>query len=274
MDDRTLLQRYHSAPGHTPEILEPFHDEAGRTSYAALVEQACEVDRDARVLDLACGDGHLLELLQRRGFHRLTGVDQSEEELARARLRPGLSAELLREDARALSLPARSMDLVVCHLALMLIEPVLAVLSGVGRALRPGGLFLAVVNRPLRDTSSSILRREVSRVTAELGMEPLRLGDRRVLGAEGLRELFSTAPFDARSLSILEIEVRARRPGPALWSILGLSYDVFRLPSGARATLRERVLHEWKAIEDGRGEIPCAMGLRLIRCCTAASREA
>lgn len=269
-DDRTLLQRYHSDPGNTPVLLEPFRDEAGRSSYQLLVEQARESGRDAHVLDLACGDGHLLELLQRQGFLRLTGVDRSPEELARARARLGSGVELLCDDARALSLPAGSMDLVLCHMALMLIEPAPPVLAGVARTLRPGGAFLVIVNRPLRDPCLRILWREVGRVTAETGMEPLRLGDRRTFSAEGLRDLFSEAPFDAGSLSIAEIEVRARRSGPDMWSILGRSYDVFRLPAGARATLRERVLGEWKALEDGRGEIPCAMGLRLVRCRTAA----
>ncbi len=64
-----------------------------------------DLPRGAAVLDLCCGDGRLLETLQRRRFQP-SGLDGSEEMLTYARRRVP-RAELLLADARAFKLPAR-----------------------------------------------------------------------------------------------------------------------------------------------------------------------
>jgi 2-polyprenyl-3-methyl-5-hydroxy-6-metoxy-1,4-benzoquinol methylase len=53
--------------------------------------------RDARILELGCGAGDLLEFLRRTGFTKAWGVDLSPEQIASAR-RKGLKARML--DAR------------------------------------------------------------------------------------------------------------------------------------------------------------------------------
>src|SRR5262249_14405932 len=67
-------------------------------------------------LDAACGTGRHAHYLDVRG-HRVIGVDASPDMLARARERvPG--ADFRTGDLAALPLPAASVDLVVCALAL------------------------------------------------------------------------------------------------------------------------------------------------------------
>ena len=50
------------------------------------------LDRGARILDLGCGPGYMLKLLQTEGFTNLNGIDISEEQIAIARRR-GLNVE-------------------------------------------------------------------------------------------------------------------------------------------------------------------------------------
>jgi SAM-dependent methyltransferase len=110
--------------------------------------------RVSRVVDLACGTGQHLIRLARRGY-RMTGLDLSAENVG-----------YIRERAAALELPvrARKADITAFRLAerqdaaicmtdsqghLLTNEAILAHLRCVGRALRPGGLY--VFDRMLPD---------------------------------------------------------------------------------------------------------------------------
>ncbi len=100
----------------------------------------------ARTLDLACGSGPCLRL---RPGEPWVGVDQSQDELARARREGTLN--ILEANAVALPFEDAIFDAVVCSMALMLLEPLGLALDEVGRVLRPGGLFIVTVpgRRPL-----------------------------------------------------------------------------------------------------------------------------
>jgi ubiquinone/menaquinone biosynthesis C-methylase UbiE len=67
------------------------------------------VPEDAKVLDVGCGGGHLvLDLAERRPRARVTGLDLSEEQLARARERTdaaGFSSRVTLVQGSALELP-------------------------------------------------------------------------------------------------------------------------------------------------------------------------
>lgn len=104
------------------------------------------------VLDVACGTGILARTLAERGA-RVTGVDASPAlvEAARAKGIPGGGGfiEYHAGDARALhALELSGFDAAACVLALMNIDPIGPVLSGVAGALKPGGVFVAVILHP------------------------------------------------------------------------------------------------------------------------------
>jgi SAM-dependent methyltransferase len=108
-------------------------------------------DRDARVLDLACGCGEALYALQQDGFQNITGVDICAEELQKAR--PYLSATLECADAllylrRAVT---ASFDFVSALNFLEHLERdrLLDVLCQIARVLRPGGTLVAIVPNAL-----------------------------------------------------------------------------------------------------------------------------
>jgi SAM-dependent methyltransferase len=98
-----------------------------------------ELPRDARILELGCGAGHVLELLSSQGFTRVEGIDVSAEQVALAAAR-GVSARV--GDAREL-LAAHAGDYAAI-LAFDFIEhfdrdELLELSAAIHRALAPGG---------------------------------------------------------------------------------------------------------------------------------------
>jgi SAM-dependent methyltransferase len=90
-----------------------------------------------RALDAACDTGRWAEYLLQRG-HLVHGVDESPEmlEVARSRLP---NVEFSHADLRSLPLPAESVDLVVCSLALTHLPDLEPPLIEFARVLRLGG---------------------------------------------------------------------------------------------------------------------------------------
>lgn len=91
-----------------------------------------------RILDLGCGDGVLTARLAARGV-RVVGIDASAEMVTAARDQ-GIDAHVM--DATRLTFDAE-FDAVFSNAVLHWIHDQDAVLSGVARALRPGGRFVA-----------------------------------------------------------------------------------------------------------------------------------
>ncbi|MDQ3334189.1 MAG: class I SAM-dependent methyltransferase [Myxococcota bacterium] len=127
MRSEAFLRQFHAAhAGITSRAL------ARGGSYERL---AAQVARDARVLDLGCGDGHLLAMLGPRAV----GLDISREELALAN-RPCVHAR-----AQQLPFADRAFDAVVSHLAFMLMDEPTQVVAELARVLVPGGAFHAIL---------------------------------------------------------------------------------------------------------------------------------
>ncbi len=91
-----------------------------------------------RVLDVGCGEGTLTQQIASRGA-AVVGVDSSEDMIDAARAR-GLDARLLNAEELAFR---NEFDAVFSNAALHWVRNHDALLSGVARALRPGGRFVA-----------------------------------------------------------------------------------------------------------------------------------
>lgn len=263
VDERDTLAHYHTNPSQTPAMLEAWRDHQGRTTYQILAERVAALGRGTRILDLACGDGFLIEQLRLRGFVELEGLDSSAEELAAARARLGSEFTLHQADARSTGLSTASFDAITCHMALMLITPIEEVLREIARVGRPNARVLAVINRPLSDSAFDEFRRHLVEVTRASGLKRLRLGDRRMMHRDDLQGLLSDA-FEPSHSSVEDFEVRLHGPRELLWSKLYMMYDVARLPASARTELGRRATAGWKPLLDPSGNITCAMGMRLI----------
>ena len=188
---RTVHQEH---TGFTEVCASSCRDEAGRNSYEWLAELVPD-NESLRVLDLACGSGPLLKILFDRNKNlNLKGIDMCPEELALAKTRLINSGVNLIE-SKAQNLTAindNSIDIVLCHWALTLMDPIAPVLDEVRRVLTSEGRFAALVDGPMNaapgytevhDLIYSYVQEEIP------SYGKIDLGDSRIRGSESLSNL-------------------------------------------------------------------------------------
>ena len=113
-----------------------------RALYPYLLQEIIHAWGD-RVLDLGCGTGALAaQVLSEEPHRQVTGLDLSEQMLARARARLGDRAALVQGDSEHLPFPDRSFDVVYCCDSFHHYPDPAAVIAEVGRVLEFGGVFL------------------------------------------------------------------------------------------------------------------------------------
>ena len=233
------------------------------SSYDVLTSLVPAVDTPLTVLDLACGDGHLLGLLAARRQPRLQllGVDMSQGELAAARAALPPSVHLLQGRGQALHLPSASVDYLVSHMALMLMDDIEQVVREMRRVLRPGGQLAAIVGRTFLLGEVNDVFTRVFKPIASTELPPLRFGDRRTGSEAGWRELldgsFADVEFD-------DIDVPWSPTPGELWTALLDTYDIDRLDDGARQRLRSALLDAVAYLQGSDGKIATGWGLRLV----------
>jgi ubiquinone/menaquinone biosynthesis C-methylase UbiE len=197
---------HHTHPGFTEECASDCRDAKGRTSYAWLLETV-DPQRHGTLLDLACGSGPLLALCDRAlpASMRLIGLDMSPDELALAAARlPAGRARLIEGQAQRLDmLDDGSVDIVLCHWALTLMDPVTPVLAEIARILSPGGRFAAIVDGPMDSAPGykavhDLIYAHVGRALPAYGR--VEMGDPRVRGADALAALIREVLPRARVL--------------------------------------------------------------------------
>ncbi|MGF1554059.1 MAG: class I SAM-dependent methyltransferase [Paracoccaceae bacterium] len=247
-----LVAVHASHAGFTEACAARCRDPEGRDSYDWLAEAAPSAapggapGAPARVLDLACGSGVLLDRLARRagGALDLVGVDMSADELAlaRARLAPGRAA-LHRGLAQEMGFLAdASVDAVLCHWALTLMDPVVPALAEARRVLRRGGTFAAIVDGAAETAPGYA---EVDRLIFAYVREAypmygdIDLGDPRVREAGSLANLVAEA-FGDGSVSV-EPNVVSMTADPETLAreASGFFYAAFVLGEEARAAMLE-----------------------------------
>ena len=188
---RTVHQEH---AGFTEACASSCRDETGRNSYEWLAELVPD-NEGLRVLDLACGSGPLLKILFDRSKNlNLRGIDMCPEELTLAKTRLINSGVNLVE-SKAQNLTAindNSIDIVLCHWALTLMDPIAPVLDEVRRVLTSEGRFAALVDGPMNaapgytevhDLIYSYVQEEIP------SYGKIDLGDSRIRGSESLSNL-------------------------------------------------------------------------------------
>ncbi|MCF3964667.1 class I SAM-dependent methyltransferase [Streptomyces fuscigenes] len=261
----SFLRDFHARrPAVTVESFGAGRSADGRSSYRILADLVAQVPR---VLELGCGDGHLLELLASdgRGPTGLAGIDLSPEALALAAGRPALAGARLRE-GRAQSLPFAdgSFDACVSHMALMLMADVEEVAAEAARVLVPGGLLACVLGGgpaggEAYEMFVGLLREWDARLPGGLGTP--RLGDRRTRDRAGLQEILSPAGFGPVGWSTVRIDIGG--PAEQVWDAVSGVYDLGPMPEAAVTRLREEFLTGAARLRGPDGTTPCALRLHL-----------
>lgn len=231
--ERFLLDWHARRPGETARAMSEARDDQGQSSYDRLVALVRPGDQ---VLDLCCGDGFLLEGILAAGAAQAWGLDASEAELGGARARLG-PERLHLGRAQALPYDDGAFDLVTCHLALMLLDPVDPVLSEVRRVLRPGGRFAFVVGGP--GVEGDVWSRLVDAFLA-LPRRTLRLGDARSRSEAGLRALM--AGFEQVRIEPFVVTVPGDRA--TIWAQFQSTYNPDLSNPDTMADLERRFLEE------------------------------
>lgn len=255
-----LLHQFHARhPGATARGLARGRCGDGRSSYEVL---AAEAAAGASVLDLGCGDGHLLEVLMRGGHaaRDLVGVDLSAAELALAARR---GFPVVQARAQALPLSAGSIDVALSHLGFTLMSPIESVCDELARVLRPGGRFAAIVGGGPKvgdaferfvDLLAAALRR--ARTT------PPRLGDPRARSDAGLASLLSPARGFA-DLRVEDLALDLGGPVDEVWrSLAATSYELLELSPAELEELRAGFAADVRG--DAPGRVACRMAIRLV----------
>lgn len=234
------------------------------SSYQCLASLVAAGDGPHTVLDLACGDGYLLWLLaqQNQPQRSLIGIDMSQGELAAARTRLGASATLHQCKAQALPLPSDSADYVLCHMALMLMDPLDQVLGEVCRVLKDGGVFAFVLGaRPPPGAAFDRYLAQLQAIRQRHPSSSLVFGDRRLRSPEGIQALLAPR---FQQLVVEELTIQRRYTPQELWAWFEGMYDLHLLPPPERQQFRDKYLAEIQSLRDDDGKLVFTDTLRLV----------
>ena len=236
---RTVHQRN---TGFTETCASTCRDGTGRNSYEWLAEVVPDID-GTRVLDLACGSGPLLKILYDRHTKlQLKGVDMSPEELALAKARlPDSAVDLIELNAQDLTaIRDESIDVVLCHWALTLMNPIAPVLNEVRRVLSSGGRFAALVDGPMNSAPGYADVHDLiyGYVQTELpSYGEIDLGDPRIRGTDSLSHLVR-AVFPEAKVTVESSVVSMEGPVTEMAeTAAGFFYAAFILPPEIRRTM-------------------------------------
>tara|TARA_A100001011_G_scaffold170_1_gene173 strand:- start:9207 stop:10103 length:897 start_codon:yes stop_codon:yes gene_type:complete len=184
-----------SNAGFTETCAWKCRDATGKNSYDILSD-VIDDTRHSNILDLGCGSGVLLDLCIKRFNNSLkyTGVDISSAELKLARSRLAhTDVRLFQGQAQNLNfIENSSMDAVLCHWALTLMDPIVPALISIKRVLKRDGMFAAIIDgdgrtAPGYDEVNNIIYRHAQQEYPEYGK--LELGDPRVRTSKGVKKL-------------------------------------------------------------------------------------
>jgi SAM-dependent methyltransferase len=138
-----------------PPDYHAFDFSADRYGFVYKVRQRLEAKRilkackglpdNARILDVGCGDGFHLDLLQKFGKSswRLEGIDMSDRAVEMGKLR-GL--EIHQGTVQSMAIPEGTYDLAFMIATIEHVDQPLEVLQAVGKMLKPGGTVVMVTD--------------------------------------------------------------------------------------------------------------------------------
>lgn len=99
--------------------------------------------KNIKILDLGCGDGQFLEMLQKKGFNNLYGLDISLTRVKRARQLTGLDAKRIKKGfAEKTPFQSGFFDIIICSEVIEHVKNPEEIVSEIHRLLKKGGFFI------------------------------------------------------------------------------------------------------------------------------------
>lgn len=266
-----LLESHKSAPSMTPAAFASYKTKEGLTSYELLARSISGLNKTARVLDLACGDGYLFQFLRQRlgpdGF--IIGVDMSDGELAVAQKNYAHNKQvsLFQSTAQSLPLPDESVDAIVCHMAFMLMLPLDPVVSEIHRTLKSNSRFSAVIGNSrgksglFGDIATFCLQFIESRYPKII---EARWGDPRVQSEIGLKDLFSPALGFKNDMEFSDIVLLVTTDPEGVWDFMKDMYFVSMMPLQDQQVLHLELVDFAKARMNSEGLLSFEFQMRMF----------
>ncbi|MBV9282558.1 MAG: class I SAM-dependent methyltransferase [Chloroflexi bacterium] len=206
-------------------------------------------------------------------------MSEAELDAARERLR-GHDVSLLRERAQSLSLPDRSIDVALSHMAFMLMRPVEPVVAEIARVLAPGGPFSAVIG-PARLGSSGGRAEGVTEcqtalaraVTETMGgfweerfprITRLAVNTPRVMSRASLADLFTPDLGFVPPVTVKDVALVIETSVDGLWDFFAATYNVAFLPGEALQSLESRMKALFTAHREACGTLQFPLPLSRI----------
>ena len=223
--------------GFTEEIAKTCCDLNGKNSYELLLDTV-NPSSHRDILDLACGSGFLLELCKKRfsSKHRLFGVDMNDNELKLAQIRfPKNDINFYKANAQDLSfMKDSSKDIIFCHWALTLMDPVVTVLKTIKRLLKKQGVFSAIVDGDLNSAEGyleihNIIYQYVQKKIPNYGL--LELGDPRIRSSKSLNKLIKKIFSDSETTITRHVLTCKQKPNILANQVAGFFYASLILSS-------------------------------------------
>jgi len=255
----TFFRDFHAQhPSATSRSFSRGRSADGRSSYQLLRDEAAGY---RRVLDLACGDGFLLDLLSSAG-HFATGIDLSAADLAIARK---TSTALVEGRAQQLPFADNAFDACVSHMAFMLMADIEQVAAELARVLRPGGRLSLVLGSGTGTTGASGLFGELLRATlAEVpaGQRLPRLGDRRTRDRDGLSQILAPAGFGPIQWRTETLDFGGTLD--QVWEFVAATYNLHPIGRPAAEALRKAFHERAPALAGPDGRIPLVFRIHQV----------
>ena len=223
--------------GFTEEIARSCCDIQGKNSYELLLDTV-DPSSHSDILDLACGSGVLLELCKKRFSTDLNlfGVDMNDSELKLARNRfSNDDISFYKANAQDLSfMKDASKDVIFCHWALTLMDPVVTVLKTIKRLLKKQGVFSAIVDGDPYSAKGylqihNIIYQYVQKKLPNYGL--LELGDPRIRSSKSLNKLIKKIFSDSETTITRHVLTCKQKPNILANQVAGFFYASLILSS-------------------------------------------
>jgi len=264
-----LIEAHKITPSMTPYAFAPYKTKEGKNSYEILAETLLPSSGKAiTVVDLACGDGHLIQyLLPHLGQEgKVIGVDMSEAELTIARKtyrEPRIQFQCT--EAQTLPIQDQSVDYVLSHMAFMLMLPVEPVVAELARVLKPAGKFSAVIGNP---KGRQGLFGDMMKVAFQFmdsrhpKIKEAKTGDSRVNSEEGLARLFNPNLGFSRVSAMHDFELLVDIAPSETWDWVKDMYFIGMLPESEKVLLKEELITFAKTKSDSTGRFKFSSPMR------------